>query len=87
MEFPKDKEVQELWEITLEKLREFHQTPQKLRKIRRIWRNYKEHKNWKKLVIDLNKYISSLSYFKDKEDVLEPFDINKLKLICLDFIS
>lgn len=87
MEFPEDKEVQKLWEITLEKLREFHQTPQRLRKIRRIWRNYGQHKNWKKMVIDLHDYIQELSYFEDGEDALEPFDINKLKLICLDFIS
>jgi len=87
MEFPEDKEVQKLWEITLEKLREFHQTPQRLRKIRRIWRNYGKHKNWKKMVIDLHDYIKELSYFEDGEDALEPFDINKLKLICLDFIS
>jgi hypothetical protein len=72
---------------TLEKLREFHQTPQRLKKIRRIWRNYGQHKNWKKMVIDLHDYIKELSYFEDDEDVLEPFDINKLKLICLDFIS
>ena len=87
MEFPEDKEVQKLWEITLEKLREFHQTPQRLRKIRRIWRNYGQHKNWKKLVKDLHDYIKGLSYFEDDEDALEPFDINELKLICLDFIS
>lgn len=87
MEFPEDKEVQKLWEITLEKLREFHQTPQRLRKIRRIWRNYGQHKNWKKMVIDLHNYIKGLSYFEDDEDELEPFDINKLKLVCLDFIS
>ena len=87
MEFPEDKEVQKLWETTLEKLREFHQTPQRLRKIRRIWRNYGQHKNWKKLVKDLHDYIKGLSYFEDDEDALEPFDINELKLICLDFIS
>ncbi|HAJ32752.1 MAG TPA: hypothetical protein DCK79_05205 [Candidatus Atribacteria bacterium] len=87
LEFPEDKEVQKLWEITLEKLREFHQTPQRLRKIRRIWRNYGKHKNWKKMVIDLHDYIKELSYFEDDEDGLEPFDINKLKLVCLDFIS
>ena len=87
MEFPEDEEVQILWEDTLEKLREFHQTPQRLRKIRRIWRNYGQHKNWKKMVIDLHNYIKELSYFEDGEDALEPFDINKLKLVCLDFIS
>ncbi len=87
MEFPEDKEVQKLWEVTLEKLREFHQTPQRLKKIRRIWRNYGQHKNWKKMVTDLHGYIKKLSYFKDDEDALEPFDINKLKLVCLDFIS
>jgi hypothetical protein len=87
MEFPEDKEVQKLWETTLEKLREFHQTPQRLRKIRRIWKNYGQHKNWKKLVKDLHEYIQGLSYFKDDEDALEPFDINKLKLVCMDFIS
>jgi len=87
MEFPEDKEIQERWEITLEKLREFHQTPQRLRKIRRIWKNYGQHKNWKKLVKDLHDYIKGLSYFEDDEDALEPFDINELKLICLDFIS
>lgn len=87
LEFPEDEEVQKLWEITLEKLTEFHQTPQRLRKIRRIWRNYGQHKNWKKMVIDLHDYIEELSYFEDGEDALEPFDINKLKLVCLDFIS
>lgn len=87
MEFPEDKEIQKLWEITLEKLREFYQTPQRLKKIRRIWRNYGQHKNWKKMVIDLHDYIKELSYFEDDEDALEPFDINKLKLVCLDFIS
>jgi len=39
------------------------------------------------MVTDLHGYIKKLSYFKDDEDVLEPFDINKLKLVCLDFIS
>lgn len=87
IEFPEDEEIRELWEVTLEKLREFHQTPQRLRKIRRIWRNYGQHKNWKKMVIDLNDYIKELSYFEDDKDALKPFDINKLKLICLDFIS
>jgi len=71
----------------LVKLREFHQTPQRLRKIRRIWRNYGQHKNWKKLITDLHVYIVKLPSSKDDEDALEPFDINKVKLICLDFIS
>jgi poly(3-hydroxyalkanoate) synthetase len=52
-----------------------------------FWRNYGKHKNWKKMVIDLHDYIKELSYFEDGEDALEPFDINKLKLVCLDFIS
>lgn len=87
MEFPEDKEVEKLWGKTLEKLREFRQTPQRLRKIRRIWKNYGQHKNWKKMVIELHNYIEGLPSSKDDKDTLEPFDINKLKLICLDFIS
>lgn len=87
MEFPDDKEVEKLWERTLEKLREFRQTPQRLRKIRRIWKNYGQHKNWKKMVVELHNYIEGLPYSKDDKDMLEPFDINKLKLVCLDFIS
>jgi hemerythrin len=56
-------------------------------KKRRVWRNYGQHKNWKKMILNLHDYIKGLFYFKDEEDLLEPFDINKLKLICMDFIS
>jgi len=58
----------------------------KVEKIRRIWRNYGQHKNWKKMVLNLHDYIKNISSFKDAEDALEPFDMNKLKLVCLDFI-
>jgi hypothetical protein len=32
-------------------------------------------------------FVKGLPYSKDDKDMLEPFDINKLKLVCLDFIS
>jgi len=87
MEFPEDDEIRAKWDITLEKLRALHPTPKRLREIRRIWRHYKEHKNWKKLVFDLKEYTKKLTNFEAKDDQLEPFDPNKLRLICIDFIS
>jgi hypothetical protein len=73
----KNKRKDEGVRLHLEKLREFHQPSQKKDyKNKKDLEKLKEHKNWKKLVIDLNKYISNLSYFKDDEDTLESFDIN-----------
>ena len=87
LEFPEDDEIRNKWDTTLEKLRSLHPTPKRLRELRRIWRKYKEHKHWKNLVSDLENYTKSLPDFDMKDDQLEPFDPNKLRLICIDFIS
>ncbi len=88
LEFPEDDEIRDKWDNTLERLRALHLTPKRLRELRRIWKGYNNHKNWKKLVLDLDEYMDGLPKIGNAEDYeLEPFNPEKLRLICIDFIS
>ena len=88
MEFPEDDEIEDKWENALEKLRALSPTPKRLREIRRRWRSYDIHKNWKILLFELNDYTGGLPNINDINDSeLEPFNPDKLRLICIDFIS
>jgi len=69
----------------LSKLNEISFTKSRLKDLRRIWKSYKGSKSWRKLLTDLS------SFLKDKLvqtlEKHEEFDEDKLKLICVDFIS
>lgn len=88
LEFPEDDEIRDKWDNTLERLRALNLTPKRLRELRRIWKGYNNHKNWKKLISDLDEYMDGLPKIGNAEDTeLEPFNPEKLRLICIDFIS
>ncbi len=88
IEFPEDDDIEVKWENTLTTLRALRPTPKRLREIRKIWRRYDIHKNWKILLLELNDYTEGLPNINDINDSeLEPFDPDKLRLICIDFIS
>lgn len=88
LEFPEDDEIRDKWDNTLERVRTLHLTPKRLRELRRIWKRYNNHKNWKKMISDLDEYMDGLPKIGNAEDTeLEPFNPEKLRLICIDFIS
>jgi len=59
-------------------------TKVRMRTLRRIWNNYKHSKNWHILVNQLSEFLKEKPV-EEKEKI--EFDENKLKLICVDFIS
>lgn len=85
-EFPSDDSIEKLWEIVKNKLLSTPQTKKRLQVLRKKWRKYKKKSgDWKKLIKELNNFLIEKSTFK--QNIVEPFDKSKLKLITIDFIS
>lgn len=53
--------------------------------MRKMWKSYKQSGDWKLLIDNLDEYCKDKG-LRESEDVI-PFNINKLQLITVDFIS
>ena len=86
MEFPEDKYFLKMWEEVKSKIWNVRLTKRRLKLLRKLWKEYKSsHKNWKRLIKDIHSFFEKILSYKDEP--FKPFDKNKLKLVCIDFIS
>ncbi len=86
LDFKEDKEWEERWNAIRDKLLEINLTKKRTKQLRAIWRAYTQaHKSWKKLIKELEDFLSDKTPINS--ETIEPFDMNKLKLITVDFIS
>ena len=72
-------------EIIIIHLQSIPWTKKRMQLIRRIWKKYKNNKNWNDLLNHLDKFLKDKSVIETES--LDEFDENKLKLICVQFIS
>lgn len=61
-------------------------TKRRMRTLRRIWQNYKKSGNWHLMIAKLGDFLEEKPANKEQRDTFE-LDEQKLKLICVDFIS
>jgi len=52
---------------------------------RKIWRHYKNAKDWKKLIDELDQFLAQKGL--QQREPIEPFDVERLKLVAIDFVS
>jgi len=76
--------IEKINEITT-KLSNVALTKLRMRKIRKIWKNYMDSKNWHTLIMSLQSFLKEKP--ANETDIQEKFKENKLKLICVDYIS
>lgn len=60
-------------------------TKKRMQTLRKIWKEYKNSKNWHILIANLHNFLKEKLATGEQEQV--EFDKNKLKLICVDFVS
>ena len=84
-EYPNDTSAEHVWEPIKTKLLSLPPTKKRLQELRRIWRNYVKSNDWKKMIAELGEFLTEKGIFK--KTVVEPFDMSKLRLIAMDFIS
>ena len=84
-DFPDDTKHALLWDQVLRKLSLLKYTKKRLSEMRKMWKSYKQTGDWKLLIDNLNEYCKDKG-LRESEDV-KPFNINKLQLITIDFVS
>ena len=84
-DYPEDKEIVKIWDSTRDKLLKIAPTKKRLQSLRKMWRDYKQNKDWKLLIRKLEEF--SVDKGLIQTETIEEFDIVKLKLITVDFIS
>jgi len=87
LDFPEDKDVEKLWEKTMEKLLCVSLTKKRLQTLRAVWRNYKNgHKNWKKLLKEVSGFLED-KLAVDSSEEIKPYEPGLLQLITIDFVT
>ena len=61
-------------------------TKKRMRALRKIWQNYKKSGNWHLMIIKLVEFLEGKPDNNEQQDTFE-FNEQKLKLICVDFVS
>ena len=84
-EYPADTSVEQVWDTIKTKLLSLPPTKKRVQALRQIWKTYKKDNYWKRMVQDIEEFLTKKGVFK--KVVLEPFDSSKLKLVTMDFIS
>ena len=84
-EYPTDTSVEQVWDAIKTKLLSLPPTKKRIQALRQIWKTYKKNNDWKRMVQDIEEFLTKKGVFK--KVVLEPFDSSKLKLVTMDFIS
>jgi high-affinity nickel permease len=80
-----DGSIEKFWEPVRDKLLSIPLTKKRLQVLRRMWKRYKKDDDWKKLIKELNNFLMEKGMLK--KAIVEPFDMSKLRLITVDFIS
>ncbi len=84
-EYLNDTSAEQVWEPIKTKLIALPPTKKRLQELRKIWRAYVKSNDWKKMITELGEFLTDKGVFR--KTVVEPFDMSKLKLITMDFIS
>ncbi len=84
-DYPEDTFIIEEWDPIRKKLLKIALTKKRLQILRRMWREYKERKDWKMLIAHLGEFALDKGVLQD--EIIEEFDINKLQLVTVDFVS
>ncbi len=84
-EYPNDESVENVWEEIKSKLLELPLTEKRLKVLRKIWKSYPKNNDWKKMIKELGNFVSNKGMFKKTN--IEAFDVSKLRLVTIDFIS
>ena len=84
-EYPADTSVEQVWDTIKTKLLSLPPTKKRIQALRQIWKTYKKDNDWKRMVHDIEEFLTKKGVFR--KVVLEPFDSSKLKLVTMDFIS
>ena len=84
-EYPTDTSVEQVWDTIKTKLLSLPHTKKRIQALRQIWKTYKKDNDWKRMVQDIEEFLTKKGVFR--KVVLEPFDSSKLKLVTMDFIS
>lgn len=86
LDFPEDKEVEQVWEKTRAELLKISLTKKRVQELRGIWKAYKDgHKKWKNLLKGLTEFVEGKTTLE--KESLAPYNADRLKLIAVDFIS
>ena len=84
-EYPADTSVEQVWDTIKTKLLSLPPTKKRIQALRQIWKTYKKDNDWKRMVHDIEEFLTKKGVFR--KVVLEPFDSSRLKLVTMDFIS
>ena len=84
-EFPEDREIVRQWDKVKGKLLSMAYTKKRLSALRKMRKQYKNSNNWKKLIGDLDRFLSEKSILV--KEPIPPFDEKLLKLVVVDLIS
>jgi hypothetical protein len=84
-DFPAERPFEARWEVIRTKILGIPMTKRRLRGLRKIWRGYKNKEDWKKLIEELDEFLSQKGL--QEREAIEPFDPEKVKLVAIDFIS
>ena len=84
-EYPTDTSVEQVWDAIKTKLLSLPPTKKRIQALRQIWKTYKKDNDWKRMVHDIEEFLTKKGVFR--KVVLEPFDSSRLKLVTMDFIS
>ncbi len=83
--YPDDSSILELWEPIRKKLLKIAPTKKRLQILRKLWGDYKQNKDWKSLIELLGEFCIDKKTLRN--EFMENFDIDKLRLVTVDFIS
>ena len=84
-DYPEDTSIVTLWDPIRNKLLKIAPTKKRLQILRKMWRDYKQNKDWKLLIKTLGEFSADKGMLQNDE--IEEFDIKKLQLVTVDFIS
>jgi len=86
LDFPEDKEIEDEWEETKDKLLSVSLTKKRLKELRALWRKYRKvHKDWKRLVREISEFLEGKTAMERKG--LPSFDPDLLRLVTIDFVT
>jgi hypothetical protein len=83
--YPDDDAIERKWETVRKKLETIPETKKRLQTLRKIWREYQNNQDWKTMIAKIDTFTLDKETFQ--RDEIRPFDMKKLRLVVVDFIS
>ena len=84
-DYPDDSSILELWEPIRAKLLKIAPTKKRQQILRKLWGDHKQNRDWKSLIERLGEFCIDKRTLQNES--MEEFDIEKLRLVTVDFIS